>query len=437
MAFASSIQKGQIPVGCQLCEGGNKIKWKCHTCESLMCDKCKDGVHRKNGKDHKILNINEIRKPDGSKDTIIFSEIKCEEHSNQACCLFCNTCNKFICLKCTTKFHNGHELIEEEDYNKGKVELKPKQKSEIKLEISKVYTTDLTDIHLIAVCSDGSLWMADNQRSKLQHVKLRGNRTEVITSLNTRIYGMAKTDSNNILVITTERGETKLKLINTMTGEMTYSRYDVKPLYPITIHVTSDHKVIIGATSGKDPFPVKGRRVVVVLDQEGKQLQEYEHENHKKQLFSLPRFLTSISTKRLFTYPAFVTCTSNGNICVMDWLDKDFRARVVVLSPGGDILGTYTGRPDVKTGDKPFKLCGILTTPSDNIIVTDAGNHLLHILTDQGQIITYYNLHDMGILYPFSIALSMTVTIFIGCFYERGSTDTTKAKLYELNFSGF
>ncbi|XP_071121368.1 uncharacterized protein [Mytilus edulis] len=430
MAFASSIQKCQIPVGCQLCESGNKIKWKCSTCESLMCDKCKDGVHLKIGKDHKILNIYDIGKPGGQKDTIIFSEVLCDEHSNQACCLFCKTCNKCICPKCITKAHNGHELIEEEDYNKGKVELKSKQKGEIKLEISKVYTTDLNNIHLKAVCSDGSMWMGDNLRSKLQHVKLMGNRTEVITSQNTQIYGMAKTHSNNILVIPDDG--TKLKLINTVTGEITDSRYDVKPLDPIGVHVTSDHRVIIGAGSGGDAFSATGRGVVVVMDQEGKQLKEYEHINHKKQLFSLPRFLTS--TKRLFTFPVRVTTTSNGNICVVDWLDKDYRGRVVVLSPGGDVLGTYTGQPDVNTVKKPFKPKGILTTPSDNILVTDVNNNLLHILTDQGQSITYYNLRDMRILYPHSLALSTTGTIYIGCVNKSGSP---KAKLYELNFSGF
>ncbi|CAG2242252.1 unnamed protein product [Mytilus edulis] len=57
----------------------------------------------------------------------IFCEIKCENHTGQACCLFCQTCKTFICVKCVAKVHNGHELIEEEDYNEGKVEMKPKQ----------------------------------------------------------------------------------------------------------------------------------------------------------------------------------------------------------------------------------------------------------------------------------------------------------------------
>ncbi|CAC5392952.1 unnamed protein product [Mytilus coruscus] len=364
------------------------------------------------------------------------SDVKCEKHSEQACCLYCNTCNKLICPKCIiTKVHNGHELIEEEDHKKRKVEMKPKQKSQIKFEISKEYTTDLTYIQYIAVCSDGFIWMADGVRSKLHHVKLGENMTEVITSFNTEIYGMAKTHLNNILVTT---GETKLKLINTMTGQMTDDRYDVKPLYPISIHVTSDQKVMIGAMSPGELFPATGRRLVVVMDQEGKQLEEYEYDNHKKHLLTLPRFLTGTKhNKRLFTYPRCITSTSYGNICVVDWLDDDGRGRVVVLALGGDIQGIYTGHADVNTGEKPFKPLGILATPSDNIVVPDMSNHLLHILTDQGQSITYFNLYDMGILFPYSLALSTSGNIFIGCASAKGSPDTTKAKLYKLKYSGF
>ncbi|XP_052081750.1 uncharacterized protein LOC127719568 [Mytilus californianus] len=413
MVIASSLQKGQIPVGCELCKGQNKIQFKCLDCNLLMCSGCRDRVHLRIAKDHQITDIKDIGKH------VIFSEIMCETHKGQSCCLFCETCKTFICVKCVAKVHNGHELIEEEDYNKGKVEMKPKQQSKIKFEIFKEYTTDLTSVHFIAVCSDGSMWMGDSVRSKLQHVKLREDRTEVITSLNTKIYDMTKTHSNNILVTT---GETKLKLINPMTGQITDSRYDVKPLYPRAIHVTSDHRVIIGAWTRGKIVPVTGRRVVVVMDQEGKQLKEYEHDNHKE---------------RLITYPRYITSISNGNICVVDWLDNTIRGRVVVLSPGGDILGTYTGHPDVNTEDDPFTPVGILTTPSDNIVVTDMSNHLLHILTDQGQIITFYNLRDIGILFPYSLALSTSGTIFIGCVIAAGSPDTTKAKLYELDYSGF
>ncbi|CAC5390747.1 unnamed protein product [Mytilus coruscus] len=427
----------------------------CTTCNTLICfkcsakfhnghelideedfnkgkDKCKGTVHSRIANDHRILDITSIGKQEGSKETFRFSDVQCEVHFDQACCLYCTTCNTLICFKCSAKVHNGHELIDEEDYNKGKVEITPKQQSKIVFEISEEFTSDTTYLTNIVVLSNGSMWVGDNSKFKLQHVTLRGNSTEVIRSLNIKTDGMAKIHSNNILVTTDD--ETKLKLIDTITGQITDSVYDVKPLYPISIHVTSDHRVIIGAKSSGMLFPAIGRRAVIVLDQDGKQLEEYEHEKHNKRSVTLPKFLTI--NKNLFTYPRHITSTSNGNIFVVDRLDDDYRGRVVVLSQGGDILGTYTGLSEVNTDNDPFTPRGILTLPSDNIIVTDMDNHLLHILTDHGQIITYYTLQDMGIIYPYSLALSTTRTIYIGCVSEKGCPDTAKAKLYELEYPG-
>ncbi|CAG2200205.1 Metal tolerance protein 9,Metal tolerance protein 10,Metal tolerance protein 11,Metal tolerance protein 5,Metal tolerance protein 7,Metal tolerance protein 4,Metal tolerance protein 3,Metal tolerance protein 6,Putative metal tolerance protein C3 [Mytilus edulis] len=121
--------------------------------------------------------------------------------------------------------------------------------SKTQFEISKEYTTDFTAIGLIGLCSDGSMWIGNQTNSKLQHVKLMENRTEVITSLNDQIFGMAKTHSNNFLVTTVS---TKIKLINTVKGQITDSKYDVKPSYPICIHETRDHHVIIGAKSSQE-----------------------------------------------------------------------------------------------------------------------------------------------------------------------------------------
>lgn len=256
MAFASSIQKSQIPVGCQLCEGGNKINWKCIQCNLLLCDNCKDRVHIKIAKDHKILAIKDIGKQDksGEKETIIFCEVKCNTHLEQSCCLFCKTCNQIICLKCVAKDHNKHELIEEEDYNSGNVVLMPKQMSRAQLEISEEYTTNLSGIHIIGVCSDGSMWIGDSIKYKIQHVILMENKTKVITSLNTVIHGIAKTHSNNFLVAT---ASTKIKLINTMKSQITNSEYNLKPWYPMCIHMTSDHSAIVGAKPPGESFPLQ------------------------------------------------------------------------------------------------------------------------------------------------------------------------------------
>ncbi|XP_071136935.1 tripartite motif-containing protein 42-like [Mytilus edulis] len=114
MAFSKSLTKGQIPVGCQLCEGGQKIEWKCTDCSLLICDRCKVGVHLRIAKDHRIVNIREIGEVEDSWDSFVFSELKCKDHHNQPCSLYCRTCNKVICLKCIAKSHNGHTFVDEE-----------------------------------------------------------------------------------------------------------------------------------------------------------------------------------------------------------------------------------------------------------------------------------------------------------------------------------
>lgn len=120
---------------------------------------------------------------------------------------------------------------------------------------------------------------------KLQLVKRKDNRTEQISSLSTKIYGIAKTHSNNLLIAT---DETKLKLINTLTGQITDTRIDLKPLFPTSIHFTCDSRVIIGAKSSGHGFPVTGRHELVEMDQEGNKIKEYKHDNLSKPLLTYP-----------------------------------------------------------------------------------------------------------------------------------------------------
>lgn len=44
-----------------------------------------------------------------------FGDIKCTDHSDQNCCLYCKLCDQLICLQCVTKTHKSH--IFEEIYS--------------------------------------------------------------------------------------------------------------------------------------------------------------------------------------------------------------------------------------------------------------------------------------------------------------------------------
>lgn len=127
------------------------------------------------------------------------------------------------------------------------------------------------------------------------------------------------------------------------------------------------------------------------MDQAGKRLIEYEKDSNNTPLF---------------TYPFRLACTSNGNVIVVDSLDKDFRGREVVIDQAGIIKGLYTGHHEVNTEHKPFTPSDVFPTPSDHILVVDWEIHVVHILNNEGEFISYYCVNDMEfdiqriLLYP-------------------------------------
>ncbi|XP_076078798.1 uncharacterized protein LOC143048815 [Mytilus galloprovincialis] len=513
-----------------------------------MCSSCKDNIHLRISRDHKIINITDIGELD-SGESFNFSDVHCNEHSNQVCCSYCSTCKTVVCLKCVMKVHNGHKFVDEEEflskkkmlweghknavkkidelsssesrlrkikesedttYNKAKENIQNRsttdgdhwskklldeKKRSINEEIDrefrnlkrekekfqkvinvvdviktfkdfcqffekfddliissnfesisdcikgeylvskfnqlntndldeknsfkvyKQYTTDIRKMTILTELSDQTLLITDNSAKVIQRIKFEETSVQVIANFNIKIFGIAVSPSGDILVST---GNTRLKVLNIKTGEITNSVYKVNPLFSCNIHVTKDNKVIIGAKSLGPAFPATERRVVIAMDRQGKILKDHEHDSNNKPFF---------------TYPDSITSTSNGNIFVVDWLDAGGRGRVVVLGQGGDVIQIYSGHPDVNTEKHPFKPRYLLTMASGSIIVSDTKN-ALHILNNCGQFISYHNLLDIGIERSYSLSLSLSGHLYIGCTCKHGCSDTYKAKLYELEYYG-
>ncbi|CAG2227167.1 TRIM2_3 [Mytilus edulis] len=219
---------------------------------------------------------------------------------------------------------------------------------------------------------------------------------------------------NNILVSSLD---TQLKIIHGRTQEVTGSVFNIAPFITCNIHTTHDKKVLISA---KSPVP-GGRCKVIVMDQAGNRLTEYENDSNNKPLFTFAYMLTS---------------TSKGYICIIDKLDVDFRGRVLVIGQGGTIKGIYTGHADVNTEDNPFTPLDILATPSDNILIADWKISVIHILNSDGNFISFFSAYDIGIQYPHSLALSTPGKLYIGCGSGVESPEHYEAKLYEVEYSG-
>lgn len=282
------------------------------------------------------------------------------------------------------------------------------------VKFAKQFVTDVQQVHYLSIMSDDSLWIACNTQGVLQHVKTEGNRLKVIASVNLDIYGMAVSQTNDVILVT---NGSKLKQINA-SGTPEDSIYSIHPLQPISLHIKSDGKMLVGGWSKGPAFPVTGRRVVIMMDKEGV----------NEMIMDLDK-----NGKPLFSYPLYITSTRNGNIFVVDRLSKDSIGRVVVLSQDGELLHLYTGSSDTNTKRGVFKPLRIVATRADNVIVSDMYTNTLHFLNNSGHLIMVFETGDMGIIFPMSMCFNTAGQLYVGCSNSKGSSAT--AKFFELSIS--
>lgn len=204
--------------------------------------------------------------------------------------------------------------------------------SKVAFKVAIQWTTELEDVHIIGRCPDGTLWMTDNINKVLLHIALEDDNVKVLSRMSSiKIGGLLVDISGNIIVSTLK---TSLKVINESTQKLTNSVFDTTPCITTHIHITKDQNVLISARSSS------GRRSLLIeIDGARKVLTVYENDS---------------TSSSLFTQPYRVTSTSNGNIFVVDSLDKQFRGRVVVIGKTGNIERIYSGHHDVNTKGNPF-----------------------------------------------------------------------------------
>ncbi|XP_063446893.1 uncharacterized protein LOC134726420 [Mytilus trossulus] len=300
----------------------------------------------------------------------------------------------------------------------------------------KQFQTEMSCVSLMTACSDNVLWISG--RNKLQKAKIEGTSLKITDQKDIEIYGMALTQSKDLLLIAKE--SSVVQLINNQTGEMTDSVYEIEDLELSAIHVNPDGKVTFGAYNGEMSFPTEGRRVVIVMDRSGKFETTYEYDRQGKPLFTL---ITGI------------TRTNNSNICVVDTISNDWVGRLVILSEDGDVLNTFSGLsnemsdseskfdsersdsesdtdPDTESDSDPssFKPMCVITTQSDNIIVSNLDNGFLLFLNNSGNVLSLYDTNKIGIDNPISFCMT-SEHMYIGCFTNEDSSDN--AKIYEVD----
>ncbi len=93
----------------------------------------------------------------------------------------CDDCKYLMCDPCKItihpKFAKDHHVVNIRNIGQKKIEFK----------VVKEYTTELRDITSIAVSPDGSIWIVDTTAGKIQNIKLKEEKVNVLSSFNENV----------------------------------------------------------------------------------------------------------------------------------------------------------------------------------------------------------------------------------------------------------
>jgi hypothetical protein len=286
----------------------------------------------------------------------------------------------------------------------------PQVQSDIDFEVVNSYTTDLSGIHNIVTVDDKSTWVNDWDKQVIRQINIDNDNITTTKQISCSILDMTLTTNNDILLF----NSSDIKLL-TKSGEIKPFFSVSSLLLPLGIHVTSDNYIIVGVKEpGGDPFTPtdKSTRALLIFGMDGKQQHTYQYDSNKH---------------RLFTLPGRITTNNNKDIVVVDGTSVDTR-RVVVVGREGGLRWTYTGHSKINVTTK-FNPTAVVTT-AGHIIVCDCDTHALHVLSEQGDILTCKVMEDTGIKYPISLDIDMRGQLWVGCDEDEGSDATIhKVKL--------
>ena len=273
---------------------------------------------------------------------------------------------------------------------------------DIELKVLKSYITDLTCVSRLVSLESNTAWISSNISNHLRQVVI-GDNIKTIKEIPVNIYGMARTQSNDILLSMVDSSGVTLL---TQSGEIK-PFITVAPLITTGIHVTNNNDIIMGAME-KDTYKLtdKSCRKIIVFGENKKEKQSYQYNKRKQRLFTVPYRITDI----------------NSDIVVIDRTSNN-DGRVVVLGKEEGVKWIYQGHPEINTVYKPFNPRDIVTTSVGNVIVTDCKNHTLHVISGEGELLTYKAMSDQGVIGPCSLDIDSWGQLWVGCDTHRGKSD--------------
>ena len=95
----------------------------------------------------------------------------------------------------------------------------------------------------------------------------------------------------------------------------------------------------------------------------------------------------------------------------------------MVLGKEEGVKWIYQGHPQINTENKPFDPRDIVTTSVGNVIVADCIHHTLHVISEEGELLTYKVMSDQGVILPMSLVIDTLGQLFVGCDTYKDQSD--------------
>jgi hypothetical protein len=271
------------------------------------------------------------------------------------------------------------------------------------LKVLKSYTTDLSGVTRLVLLDKSTAWISSYTDNIIRKVVI-DDKIQTIKEIAVEIYDITLTKSNDILISTYNSSDVKLI---TQSGQVK-PFLSVSPLITTGIHVTNNNDIILGVIDDGDTYKLTDTscRKIIVFGENKKEKQSYQYNKRKQRLFTIPFRIKDV----------------NSDIVVIDRASDD-DGRVVVLGKEGDVKWFYQGHPQINTEDKSFDPCDIVTTSVGNIIVADYNNHTLHVISGEGELLTYKVMLDQGVIFPWSLHIDTLGQLWVGCTIYEGQFD--------------
>jgi hypothetical protein len=180
--------------------------------------------------------------------------------------------------------------------------------------------------------------------------------------------------------------------------------------------VNNNNDIILGVVEEYTYKPTgTSCRKIIVFGENKKEKQSYQYNKHKQRLFTVPFRITDVNSDIVV-----IDCTSNDD------------GRVVALGKEGCVKWIYQGHPQINTEVKLFDPNDIVTTSVGNVIVAECKNGTLHVISGEGELLTYKAMSDQGVIGPRSLDIDTWGQLWVGCATYKGKSD---AKIHIVRLS--